>query len=257
MAMRALLALALLLSAGLAAEVLSHDISITLRDDGSGYVEQRYLLRLTDQDKRAFEGFVKEGAGFEQLKLYGLTKAIAYESQDENVAIELTQSDFGSVILQYIVLDMVETVESIGRQELTGVTEKAFTFYDGSTIALPYDPPTVLRISVPSTLKIAREVTPPAYATTSAYDASGDRVTTYEWSYKAPFTSSKFQVLYEKEVALQSQLSLGTIMTEMRDKFGDPLYFVAGIVLLGIIVVYRKEIGALLGESFTGEPKLE
>jgi hypothetical protein len=100
-------------------------------------------------------------------------------------------------------------------------------------------------------------VTPPAYAATSAYDASGDKVTTYEWSYKAPFTSGKFQVLYEKEIPLQSQLSLGTIMSEMRDKFGDPLYFVAGIVLLGIIIIYRNGIAALLGESFTGEAKLE
>ncbi len=255
--MKKLLVLLLLLGTCMAAQVINHEIRIRLQDDGSAYVEQEYLLRLAPEDKPAFESLVASGAKFSDLAPYGISKAITYPSTDENVVIELTKSDFGVVVLQYTVGKIVEPVEKVGKQELTGITEKAFAFYDGKTISLPYDPPTTLKIAIPSTLRLAREVTPPAYSVTTGFDTSGKRVTYYEWNYKKPFTSSKFRVLYKKEVSLQSQLSLRSLTAEFRKEYGNPIYLIAGAILLGIAFWYRKEISLLITESFGGEPTLE
>ena len=255
--MRCVLLLLLLLSASLAAQVIDHEIRIGLHEDGSAYVEQEYLLRVGGDEEKSFESLIRDGASFPDLGQYGISKVITYPSADENVVMELTQSDFAVVVLQYTVPEIVEGVEKIGKQELTGITQNAFSFYNGQTIALPYDPPTTLVISMPNTLRLAREVTPPAYSTSNGLDSSGQKVTYYEWNYKKPFTSSKFEVLYEKEIPLQSQLSLRGITSEIREKYGNPVYLIAGVILLAIGVWYRKEIALLLSESFTGEPVLE
>ena len=257
MPMKRLLAILLLLSVAMAAQVINHEIRINLQDDGSAYVEQEYLLRLAPADKPAFESLIANGAKFGDLAPYGIGKVITYPSTDENVVIELTKSDFGVVVLQYTVGEIVEPVEKVGKQELTGITEKAFTFYDGKTISLPYDPPTTLKIGIPLTLKLAREVTPPAYSVTTGFDANGKKITYYVWNYKKPFTSGKFRVLYEKEVSLQSQLSLRSLTTEFKDKYGNPAYLIAGAILLGIVIWYRKELSMLITESFGGEPTME
>ncbi|MCK4328120.1 MAG: hypothetical protein KAW41_06695 [Candidatus Diapherotrites archaeon] len=255
--MKRVLALLLIISTCLAAQVIDHEIRIGLHEDGSAYVEQEYFLRLDSGEGKEFEALVKDGASFPDLGAYGISKVITYETTDENVVMELTQSDFGVVVLQYTVPEVVEAVEKVGKQELTGITENAFTFFDGSTISLPYDPPTTLKIGMPITLRLAREVTPPAYSTAPGLDASGQKVTYYEWNYKKPFTSGKFRVLYEKEIPLQSQLSLRSITSEIREKYGNPVYMIAGLILLAMVVWYRKEIGILLSESFMGEPVLE
>ncbi|MFC2174729.1 hypothetical protein ACFLQ2_02555 [archaeon] len=255
--MKRLLVLLVLISTCLATQVIGHDISIGLHEDGSAYVEEEYLVRLASHEKTSFEALIARGASFEELTPYGISKVITYEAGDRNVVMELTQSDFGVVILQYTVPEIVEPVEKIGKQELTGITENAFIFFDGNTISLPYDPPTTLTIAMPITLRLAREVTPPAYSTTEGIDATGQKVTYYEWNYRKPFTSSKFEVLYEQEITLQSQLSLSKITEEMREKYGDPVYMIAGLVVLVMVIWYRKELGLLLSESFTGEPTLE
>ncbi len=257
MLMKRLLVLLVLLSTCLAAQIINHEITIALHEDGSAYVQQEYLLRLADQDKQTFDSLIKNGAEFPELTPYGINKVITYSSTDENVVIELTQSDFGVVTLQYTVPEIVEFIEQIGRQELAGITQNAFTYFDGSIISLPYDPPTVLIIGMPNTLRLAREVTPPAYSAHPGFDSTGQKVTYYEWNYRAPFTASKFQVLYEKEVPLQSQLSLSAITKEFRDKYGSPVYLIAGVILLSIFVLYRKNISILITESFSGEPILE
>ena len=255
--MKRIMAVLLLLSVAMAAQVINHDIKISLREDGSAYVEQEYLLRLVSGDKPEFENFIKTDANFRELAPYGIAKAVSYPSSEENIVVELTQSDFGVVILQYIIPEIVEPVEKIGKRELTGITENAFTFYDGVTISLPYDPPTTLLIGIPTTMRLATEVTPPAYSVTTGFDANGHKVTYYEWSYRKPFTSSKFRVLYEKEIPLQSQLSFKSMTEEFRGEIGNPIYILAGLIMLAIIILYRKEIWHLLTESFAGEPLIE
>jgi len=255
--MKRVLALLVLLSTCLAAQVISHEIRISLHDDGSAYVEQEYLVRLVGTDKAAFTQLLKTKPGFSDLAPYSIAKVIAYPSQDENVVVEMTGSDFGVVTLQYSIPKIVESVEQVGKQQLAGITAQAFTFYDGTTITLPYDPPTTLKIAMPNTLRLAREVTPPAYSVTEGFDSTGQKVTNYEWNYRKPFTTNKFQVLYEKEVPLQSQLSLSAITQEIRDKYGNPVYLLAALILIVIGIWYRSEISMLLTESFGGEITME
>lgn len=241
----------LLLSAVSAASITSHSITLTLNTEGGAYVQEEYLLRLNNEDLSLVE------AGTVDWPSFGVAKTVTKPSSDANIIPEVTQSDLVIVTLQYSVPEIIDSVERKGKQEVVGVTEKAFSFYDGSVISLPYDPPTELVIRVPSELSIASPVTPPAYSTSVEIDSDGEKYSVFSWNYRHPFSTEKFRVGYETEVSIQSQLSFRAFVEDVRERFGNPVYWLVAVIIVVIAVMYRKEIALLASEAFAGEPVLE
>jgi hypothetical protein len=252
-----LLALLLVISIASAAQVINHQVKVTVREDGTARVEEEYLARLqSDDDRTEFSRFANQKSTIADWAALSLSASIARPRLDEAVVAEQTQSDFAIVTFAYSVPQAVESIEKTGRQELTGVTEKLFTFWNGERIILPYDPPTTLQILVPKTLQVA-EVTPPVYSTTVETGQDGRDYVKYEWNYRRPFNTDRLRVAYSKEVTLQSLLSPETIISDVQKRYGTPAYLLAAAIVIGILAWYRKEIQKLVHEAFSAEPVLE
>jgi hypothetical protein len=250
---RALLALLLLAAFAAAVTVTSHDIEITLKADGSGYVVEDFLVRLTNGDKDSFKAALAAGTP----ETVGLKPVITKEHGEINIIPRITESDIASVTFQYNVPQIVDSVGKRGKQELVGITEKAFSFYDGKTMQLPYEPPTTLAISVPQDFKLADNPIPSTEPPVRELGVDGKQYLKYTWTYLKPFNTNQFRVLYEQEISIQSQLSLGSLLDNFRNSYGNPLYLVAAAILVLILLCYRKEVVIVVKEAFAGEPVIE
>ncbi|MCD6522683.1 MAG: hypothetical protein J7K68_02955 [Candidatus Diapherotrites archaeon] len=253
-----ILCLVLVLSSAFASQITKHDIRITMKEDGSAYIEEEYLLRLTSDERGVFKTIMnKESPSIDDWSVFGIKKSIISQTKEENVIPEMTQSDVAVVTLQYTTNKIVKEVEKRGKERLVGITESLFTFYDGKKISLPYDPPTTLVILVPNTLRVSGEITPPPFSTTQQIGSDGKLYTVYEWNYRRPFSSDKFRLLYSEELTIQSQLSPELLLKEFEEKYGNPVYIFAAVIILGILVWYRKQIIGIVTEAFSGEPVFE
>lgn len=247
----------LLFSSAFAVQIVNHDIKITIKEDGPSEVIEEYLLRITlDEEKTEFERLLKESTSFEEWKEFGPEKTINYGHTSLDIFAEFTKSDFAVVTFKYEVTGLVESIEKIGKQEIVGITERSFGFYDGERIELPYDPPTTLSVLVPSTKEIV-EVEPPNFVTTIEIGVDGTQYYRYEWDYRKPFNSDTFRVVYSEKLTLQSQLSIEVIMNDIQRKLGNPINLAAAIIVLAVIIWYRKSISSVLSEAFAGEPTIE
>jgi len=110
-----------------------------------------------------------------------------------------------------------------------------------------------LKILIPSKFPIADEVTPPPYSITIV-EIDGKKYKEYEWNHKRPFQAEKFRVAFEKEVTLKSRLTLEVLLQDIQETFAkNPFYLIATIIVIVIILWYRKDIIKLVGEAFAGE----
>jgi hypothetical protein len=246
-----------LIVSALAASVAEHNIRIVLKEEDKAQVVEEYWLMLpTEQDKNAFnQAMGKEGFTLEDWAGFQVKKTIVLETEKENIIPEKTSSNIGLVKVEYDVPEITETLESItGRKETYGITENAFSFYDPGTqtISFPQSPETELTILILEEVGEIKELTPEPY-TRGIEVIDGKQYNRYTWDYKHPFTASKFRVVFEREVAIQSRLSLENILEEIREKYVHPIYIPVIIILMAMMYWYRKELGMLLGEAFTGE----
>jgi len=250
---RALLSLLLLAALAAAVTVTSHDIEITLKADGSGYVVEDFLVRLANGDKDSFEAALAAG----KPETASLKPVITKEHGEINIIPHITESDIAAVTFQYNVPQIVDSVGKRGKQELVGITERAFSFYDGKTMQLPYEPPTTLSISVPQDIQLAENPVPPTDAPIKELGVDGKQYLKYTWTYLKPFNTNQFRVLYEQELSIQSQLSFGSLLDNFRNSYGNPMYLVAAAILVLILLWYRKEVAIVVKGAFAGEPVIE
>jgi len=254
--------LLLLLTPALGVKVVTHDIEITINPDDSGIVREKYMLEFNspeDQDKQALiELTKKEGLRVDDLKNFGIEKSVILPSEEESIAPTITQADIAFIEIWYKIPLLAQVVEEKGGKEIKGVTEKIFSFYDkeAKTISLPVKPLTTLTIKVPSSLKVIEEmVEPPQY-----HKEDGKEYTIYRWSASEyPFTNAeKLRVVYEKDVPVKSRLSLSVILTEIVNKYlQNPVYLTIIVIVLILLVIYRKEAWALISEALAGEETIK
>jgi hypothetical protein len=244
----------MILPSALAMKITSHEIMIIMHVDKSGYVQERYTVRFDGEDERVeVSDLLKNGATIADLARYGVKQNILVEISKSTIVPEITQASTGIITLQYNTNVLVQSAEWRGKQEIIGITEKLFSFYDGSRIALPYDPPTDLTIKVPTSIKLAEEITPPPETRKQELADDGTELNVYGWSYRHPFDTNKFRVVYEEERTIQSTLSLETILKQFSERFGNPFYVIAGVIILILAIWYRNQIISVVTESFAGE----
>ncbi len=251
--MKKAILLLLIMASAMALTITSHDIDITMRADGSGYVVEDFQVRLGEGERAEFELALEAGTPGD----IGLVPTIVKEHSDINIIPQTTESDIAVVTFQYNVPEIVDTTETKGKQALVGLTEKAFSFYDGHTMQLPYDPQTTLSVMVPQDILLAGDPLPPTGAPTKELGVDGKQYLKYTWSYRKPFNTAEFRVIYEKEVSIQSQLSPSVILNEFREKYGNPIYIAVAVILLIVVLWYRKEVYIVVQEAFAGEPVIE
>lgn len=248
-----ILGLLLIFSTGLSVRINEHEIKIVVHEDGSAYVEEEYVIRLNTSEMIELNNTIHSQFSPKDFEKFGITKTIVLKTTNENVIPSLTKSNIAFITLQYTVPKITTVVENKGRKEVLAITEEAFSLYDNNKMVLPYDPPTDLRILVPLKLATSSEITPPPYSITTV-EVDDEKYKEYEWNHKRPFQAEKFRVSFEKEVTLGSRLSINVLLQEIGETFSaNPVYLIASVIIIIVIIWYRKGIVKLVSEAFVGE----
>lgn len=254
-----MLALLLILSSASAMiEVYDHSIHVFVNEDDSAYVEEVFRLRFDNaEEKQSLNEFFNEiPFSTSRLSEYGIYRVYTGEVTDEKGSKTVTDSDFGDISISYTISQLPEIVEETGKKQLMGVKGEKFSFWDGNMFILPYEPPTSLKIYIPAKYKIAEMSPEPYYETVVEKEAV--KFHELEWNYKKTFSVNDFHLYYEKEYTISSMFSLEILIREIQVKYlVNPVYIIAGIIVLAMLVWYRKELGLIISESFAGEPDHE
>ncbi len=250
--------LLLLLSTASALQVYGHDIQIRILENDSAYVEEIFRLKFeTPEEKTGLkEIFAQPTIDTSLLSQYGLNRAIVEDISNEDGQPPLGESDFADLKISYTAEMLSVLVEEKGKKQIREIPGNKFSFWDGTKFTFPYEIPTDLKILIPAKYSINSLQPEPYYSRTEEFE--GVKYQEIDWNYKKPFSSNTFHVRYEKEVTISSMFSIETIIREFQTKYlTNPVYLIVAIIILIMIIWYRKELGMMVTESFAGEPEHE
>jgi len=250
--------LLLLLSTASALQVYGHDIQIRILENDSAYVEEIFRLKFeTPEEKTDLkEIFAQQTIDTALLSQYGLNRAIVEEVSNENGQLPLGESDFADLRISYTTETLTELVEEKGKKQIREIPGNKFSFWDGTKFTFPYEIPTDLKILVPAKYPIKALQPEPHYSRTEEFE--GEKYQEIDWNDKQPISSNTFYVRYEKEFTISSMFSIETIIREFQTKYlTNPVYIIVAVIIVIMIIWYRKELGMMITESFAGEPEHE
>ncbi|GEM_PF-4166200 len=253
--MRWALALLLLLSSALAVEYLDHEIEVVIGQDFSAQITEVYQLKLNQSELDAFNATLSGNPSVQDLINLGTGPSFKKPVYNHHVSYILSESGFAQVTLQYSA-DVMEKVAFVGNKEIIGITGEE-TVFQGDKFVLPFRPTTQITIRFPESLRLYGEPEPIPTEKRLLAEVPGYGGKFYEYTWKGPFSADRFKLLFEREKSIQSQLSLQSIWDELRYRFGNPLYLVATIIIIALIIIYRHQIIELLREAFGEEPTEE
>ncbi len=245
--MKKIFALAIILlifaQLGSAKKLISHDISIEVKESNAA-VTERYLLGLNVTEANEFDNISKTSAS--ELKawqeFYDKIK-VSLKSYD-NLMISSTKiggGQFGyEVKLEYLVENFSPIIEEQGRYETRKIIGKEFVFYDNDTGILVIPVETYLNIKLLDT-------TPENIVKLSPTPWISDG-TSFKWI-GGTYTSD-FEIIYKTEKAVSESFGLEQTIKQI---ITDPIYAGIIIIILVLAMIYRKQLVKIIVESFTEE----
>jgi len=250
--------LLLILSSASALQIYGHDIQIRIEENDTAQIEEVYRLKFeTPEEKQGLKDiFAQPELDTSLLGQYGLQRAISEGVSDEKGQPLIGESDFADVKVSYTAENLVEMVQETGKKQLMEIQGNKFSFWDGEKFTLPYETPTDLKIFIPSKYEL-KELKPIPYENRTE-EYQGERYQELNWNYKGPVIKSDFYVRYEKELTISSMFSIENFLREIQTRYlTNPVYVIAAIIVIIMIIWYRKEFGMMITETFSGEPEHE
>ncbi len=244
------------LSLALGVEYLDHEMEITISPDWSAQITEVYQVKLNQTEMEKFNTTLSSNPSIQDLIGLGSGPSFKEPVSDYHLSYVVSQSGFAQINLQYSAA-ILETISYMGNKEIIGIVGDTMVFQQGSKFVLPFRPTTQITIRFPESLKLYEEPEPLPTEKRVLAELPGYKQKFYEYTWKGPFSSDRFKLLFEKEKTIQSQLSLGSIWDELRYRFGNPLYLIAVVILLILVVIYRKQLAELVKEAFGEEPTEE
>jgi len=251
------LSVLLLMASGFSIELAGHKVIVTVNNDGSADVIETYTLQL------AYEEYLE----FERIATSTSTDLQSWQtffSDIDNTILgnvtSLTTSastagagNFGNgVILDYSVSNFASREDKIGRDIIYEIDGPSFSFYNLTInkFILPWK--TELQIKFAPAIKKTNilEVTPEP-----VQSAMVDGQYTLFWY--GMRIDNTFNVKYKMEENV-GEFDIGTMLNSAYLFFSEnPTYALAVLVILVLVIVYRKPIIELISESFGGEEEIE
>jgi hypothetical protein len=251
-----LIGVLLMLPLASALEIQSHYVEITADKEGAGSVREEYNIVFDDVETegKAFNETSTDSVG--EWAQFGIYKSILVDSGRIDIIPTLTKSSFARVTLTYSSPQLARPLNATGVAqpvELIGLTEREFRFFNGEKFALPFKPSTTITANLPKDVNVRREL---MISPDSEYTKSGEGVEYRVFTWKNPFESREFRLIYEKETSISNVFSAENIVKEVEERLGNPIYFVGALILIILVFLYRKELSLLVTEAFVTETKV-
>jgi hypothetical protein len=245
------------LSTGFAKELADHTVVVNIDTDGNAHVSEKYTLQLNSSEYIEFEKIAKQTSTD-----LGIWQAFSPEIQMSVVGelVGLTASastagagNFGNnVVLEYSIAGFSSKVDKVGRDSIFEISRTGFIFYleDIDKFIIPWKTELQLKFDQSVAKTDVIEVIP----SPSQGSMVDGRYTLFWYGSRI---DNNFNVKYKVEESI-GEFDLASIMRSIYLFFyEDPVYAMAAIVILVLMMIYRKPIIGLILESFGGEEEIE
>ncbi len=252
-----LLCFLVMVSIGFGKDLAGHTVVVTVDRDGDANVVETYTLQLNYTDYQTFETIAKQTrtdlSRWQTFFADIQTTLIGSINNLTTSASTAGAGNFGNdVILNYELSGFSTQVDKVGRDVIFNVNESKFSFYqpDIDKFIIPWK--TELQLKFDSSIKKTdiMDVTPSPSQSSIVDDQ-------YTLVWYGSRIDNRFDVRYKVEQNV-GELDLDSILSSTYDFFyGNPVYSAAVIVILVLLLIYRKPIIGLISESFGGEEEIE
>lgn len=246
-----LFCLLLLIPSGLGLkELLKHEIIVNLDAIGGTKVTERFVLSLDKNAYIVFEDLSKSPqAGVETWNTFLDEIDICVLGERSPVTISTSrigQGQFGNEVkFEYTISDFATFLGGRGRYVRYSIDGNKFKFYDNVSGIFSIPAKTDLWIKLDPNLagsKITNAVPEP-------YQKEDK---TARWV--GPSTTGTFLINYETEKGIGESFDINRIINLLIE---TPVYTITILIIIALIIIYRKQIIGLVSESFAGEEEIE
>jgi len=242
-------------SLGRAIELRSHSVEISINEDATAEVQERFSFRLSGSamvqgtnltQEEYFNQIVSEaGKNFDKLTELHPDVDIAPSVIGERRDIVISTSETyrtHNLVISYETDELINLVREEGRINHYRFNKEALEFYEHGTDMVRLGDNTNLLIDLPETIEEDR-LDPPR----DPWMVHGGNE--YQW------TTGTWDIDIEYSVVEPiTSWSPGGIWETFKDMFiSDPVYGIILLILIALSVIYRKEIKLLFSEGLVAE----
>lgn len=258
--MRKVFLLLLLAGAVFAAQLEDHSIKLSIDEDGSASVMEEFTLSLqTVGDSQMFDNLSAIGAT--NVSMWGeLSNEIKMNVLGERLGIAIATKKpllgFGKVTIEYTIESFALPTGEVGRFMTMHVGADQFSFYDAEAgvFSLPAKADLTVELNDPRHARDEKiedyiDVKPKSIFTGPFL--YGDKIS---YSCKGPAVSYEFSIDFKVEKGIGEELSLQSLFQFLTM---HPIYSIALIILVALVLIFRKHVAGAISESFMGEEEIE
>lgn len=229
----------------------SHSITINVDDNGNAKIIEVYTIFL--------DAATNDFTAFDQVSSEAKNNLTAWQTFMRDIDTSMVgfkdvvissskQRSFAAVNLEYTSDNFARVAGVRGRFTEFEIPENRFKFYDLTNDILSIPSKTTLWITFSKDYQILETKPTPSLGPYVENNA------VYRIGWLGPLPTSDFLVRYQQEKTLSESFDLTRIASFFTD---NPIYGIALLIIIGLVVIYRRQIIGLISESFTGEEEIE
>jgi hypothetical protein len=247
----------------MAASIDSHTIGIDIDANGNAHVTEAYSLNLSDDEALKFDELRNRSSATSEAWMWSnINPEIDMHVLGERSSIVIiAQSEPAhTVTIDYNIPNFARIITEEGRFVTRGIFIGQLAMYDAVSGLMHIPASTTLKISVAG-LQVPRkellkdyfEVRPdiPGADTTLA----GDKV---QYTLKGELAIPELTIAFKEEKAIGESWGIERLVRSIGGFFMSNMsYNLVLVIIVILVVIYRKEIFGLVTESFGGEQEIE
>lgn len=229
----------------------SHFITVDLDVDGNANVQESYTIGLeaATNDFTAFNNIsaeAKNNVSVWQIFMKDINISLLGSVSDLLITSS-KQRNFGQVNLEYRIEGFAKLLEEKGRFTVWGITGDSFTFYDVKNDIFSIPSKTTLWIRFSKDYEIIETKPLPSLGPYIENNV------VYRLGWIGPLIS-EFSVKYRAEKGISESFDIMRLFDFFVE---NPIYGVAALIIIALVIIYRKQIIGIISEGFAGAEEIE
>ncbi|MBS3060757.1 MAG: hypothetical protein J4432_04600 [DPANN group archaeon] len=243
-----------------AKELTNRNINMHISSQGTATVVEEFVIALSPQDSREVDPLIEKGTSdiYTWNKFFSVIRRnVLGEYRELSVVAKKDTQGFARISLGYKIDNLPVRISEEGRIITKAISPRSFAFFDsnGEVFTLPSDATIQIQIEDQRQSRERQRIeeffaAKPAGAFLGPYSSEN----TVLFIVKGPLVTKDFLVLWKEEQSIGQSFSTSRILeSAYRNLRSSPIYTLAVMIILGLLVIYRKQALAVIAESFSEE----